>query len=78
MCPPMPCPTSGAVCRPWRRATATFARIKLNAAEAQAIQDFKPIPGMPAEVHIKTGERTFFDYLTKPVRDSMARSFREY
>jgi HlyD family type I secretion membrane fusion protein len=55
-----------------------IARIKLNAAEAQAIQDFKPIPGMPAEVHIKTGERTFFDYLTKPVRDSMARSFREY
>lgn len=55
-----------------------IARVKLNAAEAKAIEDFKPIPGMPAEVHIKTGERTFFEYLTKPVRDSMARSFREY
>ena len=55
-----------------------IARVKLDPAEAQAIGDFKPIPGMPAEVHIKTGERTFFDYLTKPVRDSMARSFREY
>jgi HlyD family type I secretion membrane fusion protein len=55
-----------------------IARVKLDTAEAQAIQDFKPIPGMPAEVHIKTGERTFFEYLTKPVRDSMARSFREY
>lgn len=55
-----------------------IARIRLDAAEALALRDFTPIPGMPAEVHIKTGERTFFDYLTKPVRDSMARSFREY
>jgi HlyD family type I secretion membrane fusion protein len=55
-----------------------IARIRLDAAEAEALQGFKPIPGMPAEVHIKTGDRTFFDYLTKPVRDSMARSFREY
>jgi HlyD family type I secretion membrane fusion protein len=55
-----------------------IARIRLDATEAMALPDFKPIPGMPAEVHIKTGDRTFFDYLTKPVRDSMARSFREY
>lgn len=55
-----------------------IARVKLDATEAQMLQDFRPVPGMPAEVHIKTGDRTFFDYLTKPVRDSMARSFREY
>jgi HlyD family secretion protein len=32
---------------------------------------------MPAEVLIQTAERTFFDYLSKPIRDSMNRAFRE-
>ena len=35
------------------------------------------LPGMPAEVYIKTTERTFFEYLMQPIRDSMARAFRE-
>ena len=35
------------------------------------------VPGMPAEVLIQTAERTFFDYLSKPIRDSMNRAFRE-
>ena len=38
---------------------------------------FQPTPGMPAEVHIKTTDRTFFEYLTRPIHDSMARAFRE-
>jgi HlyD family secretion protein len=33
---------------------------------------------MPAEVFITTTERTFFEYVTKPIRDSMARAFREH
>ena len=32
---------------------------------------------MPAEVMIKTGERTFFEYLVQPVRDSFGRAFHE-
>ena len=32
---------------------------------------------MPAEVMIKTGERTFFQYVMQPVRDSFMRAFRE-
>ena len=39
---------------------------------------FTPTPGMPAEVYIKTVERTFLDYLLQPIRDSMTRAFREF
>ena len=35
------------------------------------------IAGMPAEVHVTTGERTAFTYFTKPLTDQFARSFRE-
>ena len=52
-------------------------RIELNEDQPPPMQNFKPKPGMPAEVYIKTAERTFFEYLTQPIRDSMARAFRE-
>ena len=35
------------------------------------------LPGMPAEVIIKTGERTLLEYLLQPLTDSFARSFKE-
>lgn len=35
------------------------------------------MPGMPAEVFITTGERTFLQYLFKPFSNAVARSFRE-
>jgi HlyD family secretion protein len=34
-------------------------------------------PGMPVEAHIQVGQRTFFRYLTQPIRDSFTRAFRE-
>jgi HlyD family type I secretion membrane fusion protein len=34
-------------------------------------------PGMPVEGHIKIAERSFFRYLTQPIRDSFHRAFRE-
>ncbi len=34
-------------------------------------------PGMPAEVIFKTGERTFLEYLIKPLTDRMATSLKE-
>ena len=54
-----------------------IVRVKLNSAEAMAVPNFSPTPGMPAEVYIKTTERTFFQYVVKPVHDSMVRAFRE-
>jgi HlyD family secretion protein len=54
------------------------ARIELLASELSRVPgDFQPLPGMPAEVIIATNERTFLQYVVKPVVDSMARAFRE-
>ena len=53
-----------------------IVRVKLD-ANTITIPDFKATPGMPAEVYIQTAERTFFQYLVKPIHDSMARAFRE-
>jgi HlyD family secretion protein len=33
--------------------------------------------GMPAEVHIETGNRSMLSYVTKPLRDQIARAFRD-
>jgi HlyD family secretion protein len=52
-------------------------RVKLHNAEVARIPGFNPTPGMPAEVFIKTSERTFFQYIMKPIEDSMSRAFRE-
>ena len=54
-----------------------IVRVKLNTDEALKIPDFSPTPGMPAEVYIKTSERTFFQYIVRPIHDSMVRAFRE-
>src|ERR1700738_953944 len=54
-----------------------IVRVKLDAAEVANIPGFSPTPGMPAEVYIKTSERTFFQYIAKPIHDSMSRAFRE-
>ena len=35
------------------------------------------VPGMPVEGHIQTGSRSFWRYMTQPVRDSLARAFHE-
>jgi HlyD family secretion protein len=54
------------------------ARVRLDGSEASRIPDFRPVAGMPVEVYLKTGDRTFFHYLTKPVIDSFSRAFREF
>lgn len=56
-----------------------IARVRLDAQDAHdKVPDFRPTPGMPADVFIKTGERTFFEYIMKPVLDSFSRAFREH
>jgi epimerase transport system membrane fusion protein len=35
------------------------------------------LPGMPAEVMVNTGRRTFWHYLTAPLSDMLVRSFKE-
>lgn len=53
-------------------------RVRLEESDIRTkLVTFQPTPGMPADVFIKTGERTFFDYIMRPVWDSFSRAFRE-
>jgi HlyD family secretion protein len=52
-------------------------RIALPAAEVARLTDIHLIPGMPAEAFIQTHERTPLEYLLKPLREQIARTFRE-
>jgi HlyD family type I secretion membrane fusion protein len=53
-------------------------RVRLDQDDIlRRMPEFVPTPGMPADVYIKTGERTFFEYIMKPVFDSFSRAFRE-
>lgn len=54
-----------------------MARIDIPAGQLARVRGFQPTPGMPAEIMIQIEERTFFDYLAKPVKDSMSRAFTE-
>ncbi|WP_295559315.1 HlyD family type I secretion periplasmic adaptor subunit [uncultured Hyphomicrobium sp.] len=52
-------------------------RLALTEDGLKKLRDLKLMPGMPAEVHITTGERTALTYFTKPLTDQFARAFRE-
>lgn len=53
------------------------ARISITPDQIRRVRQFTPTPGMPAEIMIQTAERTFAQYLAKPIVDSMTRAFRE-
>lgn len=53
------------------------ARISISKAELEKLDQKRLVPGMPAEVHIKTEDRTALSYLLKPFEDQMQRAFRE-
>ena len=53
------------------------AHIELPEAESAKLEGRKLVPGMPAEVHIKTHDRTALSFLVKPLQDQFARAFRE-
>lgn len=41
------------------------------------VKRFALLSGMPAEIHIRTGDRTAMSYFLKPMRDQFARAFTE-
>lgn len=53
------------------------ARIDLAEGELMRRHRFALVPGMPAEAHIRTEERTMLSYLAKPLSDQIARAMRE-
>lgn len=55
-----------------------LARVNVSKDELSKLGNFKIISGMPADVIIKTGERTFFQYVFKPITDRLAHTIKEY
>lgn len=53
------------------------AGIRVAPDELAKLMSLKLIPGMPAEVYIKTGERTLASYLLRPLIDQMQRALKE-
>ncbi len=54
------------------------ARIKVTEQGARDMtESMQLLAGMPAEVMIRTGERTFASYIAKPITDMLARAMQE-
>ena len=53
------------------------AEIKLVEEDLSLLEGMTLVPGMPAEVLIKTGERTMLGYITSPMRRGLSRSLTE-
>lgn len=53
------------------------ARLKITDALPPGLESGQLYPGMPVEAFINTGERTFLEYLARPMLDSFARAFTE-
>lgn len=53
------------------------ARVQINDQSLDKIKDEVLVPGMPADVVIKTGSRTFWNYLVKPIVDRANLSLKE-
>ena len=51
--------------------------VELVSADLALLGDVELIPGMPAEVVIKTGQRTMLGYLTSPMRRIFSKSLTE-
>ncbi len=52
-------------------------RVTIPAEEMARLGDSVLLPGMPVEVLVTTGDRTFASYLLKPIVDQFAHAFRE-
>lgn len=53
------------------------ARIELIPESRKQLGKLQLLPGMPADVFINTGERTLFEYLAQPAKNSLARALTE-
>lgn len=61
------------------RSSSFVVRVRLDDKDLQTkLPNFKATPGMPADLYIRTGERTLVSYLMEPVMGSLSKAFREY
>ena len=54
-----------------------LARVEITQKGRDALDNLVLVPGMPAEVVIKTGERTLLEYIIQPATNVFARSLTE-
>ena len=59
------------------RSSYFLAKVEVDPAALQELEDVHLIPGMPAEVMILNGDQTFLQYMIAPLSLSLTRSFRE-
>ncbi|TCH96311.1 HlyD family type I secretion periplasmic adaptor subunit [Roseococcus sp. SYP-B2431] len=62
---------------PQSRASYFRAQLRIDEQQLAALPGVTLVPGMPVEGHIQIGNRSFWRYLTQPIRDSLARAFHE-
>ena len=54
-----------------------LARVEVDPDGLNDSEELRISPGMPAEVYIQTGEKTFLEYIIAPIERSMNRAFLE-
>ena len=54
-----------------------LAQVEVTTEGQKSLGNLHVQPGMPVDVIIKTGERTFMSYFLKPLTDKLARSFKD-
>lgn len=54
-----------------------LARVEISDEEMKKLVNLKLVPGMPAEIQIRTTSRTAITYLLKPLQDQFAKAFKE-
>lgn len=62
---------------PDTKAPFYMARLQLAATLPKDISRDQIFAGMPVDTFIQTGERTFVEYLVRPITDSLKKAFRE-
>ena len=55
----------------------TYYIVRLKTSKSELSEELQIIPGMVAQVDIKTGERTVLNYLLKPLMRAKAEAFTE-
>jgi HlyD family secretion protein len=53
------------------------AHILIDRGDLERLPGAHLVPGMPVEAQVQLGRRSFFRYVTQPIRDSFGRAFRE-
>ena len=53
------------------------AQVKIDETESEKLKKLKLVPGMPAEVQIRTDARSALSYIVKPLSDQFAKAFKE-